>query len=450
MKSVKAMCLFVFLLCLSSVWAAESSVKYVFLLIGDGMGPAMRQYYQHEYPDTVLERFPVTVQTGTDNVFGKCTDSAASGTAIACGIKTYNWAIGVDKDQRPVVSLAKLLRDRGYSIGVITSVSLNDATPAAHYANQKSRKDRPGILADLCKSNFDFFAGGSLYLPPKHTLEDCGKILKKSNYELRTEFLAGKSQLADRVVYITSMSPVWPKDEGVKRHVLSDITAFAADALSKNPKGFFLVVEGGAIDSGGHTNDLARTMREMVEFDKAVQSALAFQKKHPRETLIIVTSDHDTGGLNIAPELPADTTLWKKQQKDALQIEKEFAKIFPQSSDEELIAFLSRVLAMGELTAAEKTAMQKALKDQRDPEIAGKKKKEYRSMYGYYNPVVIQMLRLRDARCGVSWTTFSHTPRKVLTNAGGPGQELFKNVRENSDIPRTISKVLFGKDIIPQ
>ena len=104
----------------------------------------------------------------------------------------------------------------------------------------------------------------------------------------------------------------------------------------------------------------------------------------------------------------------------------------------------------GELTAAEKTAMQKALKDQRDPEIAGKKKKEYRSMYGYYNPVVIQMLRLRDARCGVSWTTFSHTPRKVLTNAGGPGQELFKNVRENSDIPRTISKVLFGKDIIPQ
>ncbi|MBO5689203.1 MAG: hypothetical protein J6S73_04680, partial [Lentisphaeria bacterium] len=90
-----------------------------------------------------------------------------------------------------------------------------------------------------------------------------------------------------------------------------------------------------------------------------------------------------------------------------------------------------------------------ALKDQRDPEIAGKKKKLFRSMYGYYNPVVIQMLRLRDARCGISWTTFSHTPRKVLTNAQGPGQDFFKAVRENSDIPRNISMAMLGENILP-
>ena len=450
MKLLRTMLMLMFVFCLSAVQAAESSAKYVFLLIGDGMGPTIRQFYQHEYPDTVLEKFPVTVQTGTNNVFGKCTDSAASGTAIACGIKTYNWAIGVDKDKKPVTSLAKKLRDRGYSIGVITSVGLNDATPAAHYACRESRKDAEGTFADLCTSNFQFFAGGALKRPDKHSMADCGARLKKANYELRTEFQAGKSQLADRVVYITSMSPVWPKDEGVKRHVLSDITAFAADALSKNPKGFFLVVEGGAIDSGGHGNDLARAMREMVEFDKAVQSALAFQKRHPEDTLIVITSDHDTGGMNIADKLPKDTTLWKKQLKDATRIEKEFAKIFPKSSDEELIKFLSDILGMGDLTAAEKAAMKKALKDQRDPKIAGQKKKQFHSMYGYYNPVVIQMLRLRDARCGISWSTFSHTPRKVLTNAKGPGQELFKNVRENTDISRAISKAVLGKNVIDQ
>ena len=450
MKLLRTMLMLMFVFCLSAVQAAESSAKYVFLLIGDGMGPTIRQFYQHEYPDTVLEKFPVTVQTGTNNVFGKCTDSAASGPAIACGIKTYNWAIGVDKDKKPVTSLAKKLRDRGYSIGVITSVGLNDATPAAHYACRESRKDAEGTFADLCTSNFQFFAGGALKRPDKHSMADCGARLKKANYELRTEFLAGKSQLADRVVYITSMSPVWPKDEGVKRHVLSDITAFAADALSKNPKGFFLVVEGGAIDSGGHGNDLARAMREMVEFDKAVQSALAFQKRHPEDTLIVITSDHDTGGMNIADKLPKDTTLWKKQLKDATRIEKEFAKIFPRSSDEELIRFLSDILGMGDLTAAEKAAMKKALKDQRDPKIAGQKKKQFHSMYGYYNPVVIQMLRLRDARCGISWSTFSHTPRKVLTNAKGPGQELFKNVRENTDIPRAISKAVLGENVMDQ
>lgn len=449
MKHWKQLLLLAFLFCLSMLQAAETSAKYVILLIGDGMGPTIRQFYQHEYPATVLEKFPVTVQTGTNNVFGKCTDSAASGTAIACGIKTYNSSIGMDKDKRPVVSLAKKLRDRGYSIGVITSVGLNDATPAAHYANRETRKEKAGIIEDLCKSNFDFFAGGALALPPKVTLADCGKQLKNSGYELLTKFQPNGTNPDKRVVYITSMAPDWPADKVAKGHVLSDFTAFAAESLSKNPKGFFLVVEGGAIDSGGHTNDLARTMREMVEFDKAVQSALAFQKKHPKETLIVITSDHDTGGMNIAENLPQDTTLWKKQLRSAQLIEKNFAKIFPKSSDEELIQFLSRELAMGELTAAEKTAMKQALKDQRDPEIAGKKKKLFRSMYGYYNPVVIQMLRLRDARCGISWTTFSHTPRKVLTNAQGPGQDFFKAVRENSDIPRNISMAMLGENILP-
>ncbi len=141
---------------------------------------------------------------------------------------------------------------------------------------------------------------------------------------------------------------------------------------------------------------------------------------------------------------------WKKQVKPAAYLEKDFAKIFPKSSDEELVKFLCDAYGMGELTGAEKASMQKALIDQRDPEIAGKKKKLFQHMYGYCNPVVTQMMRLRDARCGISWTTFSHTPRQVLTNAKGTGQEYFKDVKDNTEISRAISKAMLGENVIDQ
>ncbi len=439
------------LFCLSAIqsFAADAPAKYVFLMIGDGMGPTIREFYQKENPDTVLGKFPVTVITGTNNVAGGRTDSAASGTAIACGIKTFNGAIGVNKDKIPVISLAKILRDRGYSIGVITSVGLNDATPAAHYANREYRKDAAGTFSDLFASNFDFFAGSFLMLPPGHSLKDCAQLLKLVKYDLIDNLNFTDKTPSKRVVFISSMSPDWPS-KPQKRHLLSDTVKFAADSLSKNRKGFFMVVEGGAIDHSAHANDLAGVMREMGEFDKAVQTALDFQKKHPAETLIIITSDHDTGGLNLAEKMPQNTTLWQKQRRSSKHIELAFQKMFPKAEDEKLIAFLSKELDMGELSAEENKVMLKALKDQRDPEAANKKKRQFRSMYGSYNPVVIQMLRLRDARCGVSWTTFSHTQRQVLTNAKGSGQELFKAVKENSDIPHIISMAMLGRDVLKE
>ena len=431
------------LLLLAVMQLAAAQPKYIFLFIGDGMGPTIRSYYFNQYPDSILEQFPVAVHNGTDNYQGKTTDSAASGTAIACSIKTYNGAIGVLPDKRPVTSLAKVFRDKGYAVGIITSVGLNDATPAAHYANRLNRRDAAGTLSDLMASNFDFFAGGALILPKEYSIKDYDKLLKQVKYTLVQSNEYSDKNPTKRVVYIGKMEPDWPAAPQ-KRHILSDVTAFAARNLAENPKGFFMMIEGGEIDHRAHNNDLAGTMREMREFDYAIRAALDFAKKHPEETLIVITSDHDTGGLNL--HKLAEKSSWPKQQRAAFEISRDFVKLAARQDDEKLIAFLVKEFGLGELTAAEKAQLVEALKVNRDPELS--KKVNYRSMYGKYNPVIVQALRIRDARDGVSWTHFSHTNRKVITNAKGPGQEHFKQVKENSDVSRAISKAVFGEDVM--
>ncbi|MBE6368297.1 MAG: hypothetical protein E7052_10395 [Lentisphaerae bacterium] len=440
-KTVTAVLLLVFTVVMA---AAEARPKYVFLFVGDGMGPTIRQYYQKEFPDSSLEKFPVTQVTGTNNCQGKLTDSAASGTAIACGIKTYNGAVGVNADGKPVTSLAKILRDKGMAIGIITSVGLNDATPGAHYAHRLTRKDHVGVLSDLYASNFDFFAGGFLLKPNTYSTSDYSKLLNKVKYEFRGSYNFDKHKARKRVVYVAPMEPDWP-EAPQKRHLLSEVTEFAIQTLQHDKQGFFMLIEGGAIDHRAHNNDLAGTMREMREFDLAVKSALKFQQQHPKETLIVITSDHDTGGMNIKNHQSG--SLWKKQANRAIYADSKFKKRFKnKASDEELIKFLSQYFGLAELTLPEQKAMQEALRIYRDPEL--RKTQNYRSMYGSYNPVVVQMMRLRDARCGVDWTGFSHTDRKVWTNAQGAGEKYFKNIKENSDIPHAISLAVLGEDVM--
>lgn len=444
MFKIKTMAAFLLLIAVSMLAAAPA--KYVFLFVGDGMGPEVRKYYQKNYTESSLEKFPVSVMTGTNNAAGQVTDSAASGTAIACGIKTYNGSIGMDKNHTPVTSLAKIFRDKGYSVGIITSVGLNDATPGAHYANRNQRSEHAGVMSDIFASNFDFFAGDRLLMPPEYSIKNFAALLKQVKYEFRDKYEFDEKTPSKRVVFVSPMTVSWPA-QAHDRHYLKEVTAFAADRLSANPKGFFMLVEGGAIDHCNHGNDIAGSMREMRDFDLAVQAALDFAAKHPDETLIVITSDHDTGGLNL--DDISKTPIWQKQPLLAVKIESEFKKMFKAGAkDAELIDFLARRFALDNLTAEEREVMQKALDIQRDPEAA--KKVNFRSMYGSYNPVVIQTMRLRDKRCGLSWSSFSHTNRKVITNAKGAGEEFFREVKENSDIAGAISQAAFGKNVMPQ
>ena len=425
-----------------AVSAAEVRPKYLFLLIGDGMGQNSVKLYRDQMKSTSFDRLGTPVLTGTDNVFGKTTDSAASGTALACGIKTQNGSLGMDKDGVPVTSLAKILRDRGVKIGIISSVSITDATPAAHYANRKHRRDYAGVLSDFYVSGFDFFGVSHFSTPKEMPEKDLMFQLKRNKFTVYKNKPLSVLKKGDKNCFIAHHG-IYGSSKGYTRPqaALADVTAKAIELLD-NPNGFFMMVEGGAIDHFNHRNEAGSMIREFAEFDKAISVVLDFAAKHPQETLVVVTADHETGGLMIDGKVPAD--FWKKQLIHYNAIEIQLKKMLQAKSPKsELIAYVCKNLSLENLTDSEMESLNKAA----DRFMAGKKT-EKGSMYGKYNSLLIAAFKVSDARNNIRYTTFSHTNAKVFTFASGNGAELFKEPLENSDIPRRISIAATGVDLL--
>ena len=423
----------ILLLFVSVTLFAGKPAKYVFLMIGDGMGPEFCRLYLSQSPDSNFNKFAQRIPTGTNNVSGATTDSAASGTALACGFKTYNKAIGVDKDGTPRSSLARRLQARDWKIGIISSVGINDATPAAHYANRLKRNEAAGIIADLYASHFDFFGISTIALPPEYKLSDLNKHLKRNGYTVVKGKQLSTLKPGNRNVVISDT-------HAGNKPRLADVTAKAAELLSANGSSFFLMVEGGAIDHGNHRNDHGTALREMIEFDAAIGEALKFAEKHPEETLIVVTADHDTGGtkINDIAKYRKEAILKQTQSLNTMtgavsQMKKNKA------SAADMIRAVTTAVGITDLSAEEKARIESACQQF----ISGKQTKTDKftaSMgYGKYNPLVVEALRIRDIRNGFNYTSFGHTPAKVITFVKGAGAENFKAPQENSDIPHRIA-----------
>ena len=436
MKMFRKLFLLLMLLAAVTVMAGKPA-KYVFLMIGDGMGPEFCRLYFNQFPNSNFSKFATRIPTGTNNVHGRTTDSAASGTALACGIKTYNGAIGVDKDGKPRSSLARLLQKRNWNIGIISSVGINDATPGTHYGNRATRKDRAGIIADLLASNFNFF-GISFYLKPAPEFKesDLCKALKRCGYNV----VKGKDMKTLKPGRNVVMATTEYSNSKAPETKLAAVTAKAAELLSANGQSFFLMVEGGAIDHCNHRNDSAFAIREMIEFDAAIGEALKFAEKHPDETLIVVTADHDTGGTKIndlSKNRKGFHLVQKKSLGELTSMVNEMKK--RKASSAEMIRAITDAVGMVNLSPEEGARIEAAC----NSFISGKRTKTDKftaSMgYGKYNPLVIEAMRIRDNRNGFTYTSFSHTPVKVITFVKGAGMENFKAPLENSDIPHRIA-----------
>ena len=425
--------LLLLLLLVSVTVFAGKPAKYVFLMIGDGMGPEFCKLYMSQYPNSNFSKFATPIPTGTNNIYGKTTDSAASGTALACGIKTYNSAIGVDKNKKPVTSLAKKLKAQNWKIGIISSVGINDATPSAHYANQNSRKDRGKILADLFVSQFDFFGISMILNQKEYTNKEIYNQLAANGYTVAKSGQLAKLKPNGKNVISADTHAGQPTR-------LADVTAKAAELLSADGSNFFIMVEGGAIDHCNHRNDHTAALREMIEFDAAIGEALKFAEKHPEETLIVVTADHDTGGTRIS-----DIAKYRKESffKQTVSFGKLTDMAVKMKKDNvsaaDMIKAVTGAVGISDLSAEEYAVLDAACQQF----ISGKSTKTDKftaSMgYGSYNPLVIAAFRVRDTRNGFIYTSFSHTPAKVLTFVKGPGAENFKAPQENSDIPHRIA-----------
>lgn len=315
-----------FLLILLSVCAVfGQQAKYVFYFIGDGMGVNQVQgteLYRGELEGKVgispllFPEFPYATVATTFSATNRVTDSAAAGTALATGHKTKNGAIGVLKDlTTQVTSVAVWAQKSGKKVGVTTSVSIDHATPAAFYAHDGSRGNAYNIGKHVVSTGFDFYAGSD-FVDPNNKKDKSGNsvnlysYVEKEGYTIARGYKDYQKKAKDANKMILFQTETASKkdinaipyaiDRSQDDLTLCEITRSAIDFLSKdNDKGFFLMVEGGKIDWACHGNDAATAFHEVIDFDNAIRIAYEFYKQHPDETLIVVTADHETGGLSL-------------------------------------------------------------------------------------------------------------------------------------------------------
>lgn len=281
--------------------------KNIILLIGDGMGLTQITAGLYQNNNSLnLEGFNNIGLHKSYSADKLITDSAAGATAFACGVKTYNGAIGVDEDTVAVKTLLEMAEEQNMPTGIIATSTITHATPGSFIAHQPSRNMQEAIAADFLNTEVDFFVGGGMKYFSSRETDDRNIIeeLKANNYQVDnffdTELSDIKIDRSKNFAYFTANGSPLPKTSG--RNYLNQSTDMALDFLSKRSgeAGFFLMIEGSQIDWGGHANDSEYIITEMLDFDKTIGKVLDFAKKDGN-TLVVVTADHETGGYAINP-----------------------------------------------------------------------------------------------------------------------------------------------------
>ncbi len=281
---------------------SQIDVKYpknIILLIGDGMGLSeiSAGLFYNDAPSN-FERFQTIGLIKTSSSSDLITDSAAGATAFSAGIKTYNGAIGVDKDQNAAETIVEIVSKKGLATGVVATSSVVHATPASFYAHENKRRLYENIAKDLVSSDIDFFAGGGLkFFNQRKDGLDLLAELKQKDFEIHTTQLpTSMSNKKQAILLAEDGMPKMIEDRG---SFLQDATTLAIQKMLENENGFFLMIEGSQIDWGGHNNEADYLIGEQIDFDKTIGAVLDFAEKNG-ETLVIVTADHETGGFTLA------------------------------------------------------------------------------------------------------------------------------------------------------
>ncbi len=465
------------LLCLMACAPASlaedaATPKYVFMFIGDGMGNPQvtaTQYYlgsmqnpDAQFPvpaDLSFTTFPYLGMVTTYDASSFCPDSASTATSMASGEKTLSGVINYDVTlTTPFKLVTEYAKEAGKKIGVISSVSVDHATPAAYYAKQPSRNDYYEIAVQgITGSTVDYLAGGGFKKPTGankdqtdilELAKENGWTITASNDEIRALNADSGRVLATNPVLQDSKAIHYEIDrerlaaEGEDVLSLADFVEAGIRVLD-NDNGFFLMCEGGKIDWAGHANDAATSIHDTIALSDAVQVAVDFAEAHPGECLIIVTADHETGGMTIGFATTAyDThfaylanqtisftgfdeviaTLRENGTafEDALaEVEKYYGLTAQEGSDLTLTATeletLRTAYAMS-MGTGEMTAEEKAL------------------LYGGYEPFSMAVSHIMNNKAGLSYTSYAHTGLQIPVYAMGVGAERFSGLYDNTDI----------------
>ena len=467
----------------------KGTPKYVFVFIGDGMSYQQIQsaaYYtgkdaagivdvvkKSENPSDSPEmkalsfyQFPVAGSASTYDATSFAPDSASTATSIFTGYKTHSSSINVDITKKiKYRTIAEQLRDqKKYKIGVISTVNLNHATPAATYAHQASRKSNYPIGQELVSSNFEYFAGGALMDPQDKNKDKTSiyDLAKNAGYKVCfDQKSAAALKNGDKALVIAetladSDSMSYDNDRKEGEWALRDYVRKGIEVLD-NKTGFFMMVEGGKVDWACHANDARSSIADTLALSEAVEEAISFYNKHPKETLILVTADHETGGLTIGyagtdynlffrtldnqkisyAKFDSDyVSAYKKNGTRFEAVMKDVEKLFglkmPGADGSNKNGGL--VLTDYELSRI-KTAYEKTIKNDNN-----RSQMEY-DIYGTYEPLTITITHILNAKSGLGWTSNSHTGLPVPVFALGAGQEEFKGFYDNTEIYKKLAKL---------
>ncbi len=429
--------------------------KYIFLMIGDGMGVAQRRiaerYARMKFPerrDTGLRmnHLPVRGMTVTTEINGEITDSAAAGTALACGVKTINGALGLPGDlSTPVRTVAEDARDRGMKVGMVTDVPIDHATPASFYAKVPKRGMYYEIDEYLARSGFDYFAGEPMLgrkkakgkIPPEQLAAQAGYRLVGDR--------AGFDALEPGFGKVLVEHSINYNIEGRPEISLADYTRKGIELLAGDD-GFFMMVEGGKIDWSGHANDLASNIHETLSFNDAVEVALDFYEKHPAETLVIVTADHECGGLQLLDKTPKANlvSVIDAQKYQSAHYSRLVDQWTQGGSVTAAVAFNRLVEEFGlePLSAEAEATLRAAVSAEMTKKKGSKLASVLQKMYGRKNAAVTGCLHEVARRAGAEWTTFKHTAVPVETTAIGCRSELFGGKTDNTDIGKALRRLV--------
>ena len=467
----------------------KGTPKYVFVFVGDGMSYPQIQsaaYYAGKDAAGIVDKvkksenasdspemkalsfyqFPVAGSASTYDATSFAPDSASTATSIFTGYKTHSSSINVDITKKiKYRTIAEQLRDqKKYKVGVISTVNLNHATPAATYAHQASRKSNYPIGLELVASNFDYFAGGALMDPQDKNKDKTSiyELAKSAGYKVCfDQKSAGQLKKGDKALVVAetladSASMSYDNDRKSGEWALRDYVRKGIEVL-ENKNGFFMMVEGGKVDWACHANDARSSIADTLALSEAVEEAIEFYNKHPKETLIIVTADHETGGLTIGyagtdynlffrtldgqkisyAKYDSDYVFdYKKNKTDFASVMKDVENLFglkmPGSEGNDKNGGL--VLTDYELGRI-KTAYEKTIKNDKS-----RNQMEY-DLYGTYEPLTITITHILNAKSGLGWTSNSHTGLPVPVFALGAGQEEFKGFYDNTEIYKKMANL---------
>ena len=446
--------------------AVNAEIKYVFYFIGDGMGTNQvlgAEMYRSAIQgqplgrvQTLMTTFPYSGHASTYSATNGITDSSAAGTCLASGKKTRNGMLGQAQDSTDLTSIAEDLKAQGWGVGIMTTVAIDHATPAAFYAHVPDRNKYYRIGEQLVESNFDFFGGAGFHYPQgKKDNKDINlyRLAEENGYTIAHGYEeALEKKDAEKLILVQ------PCDTG-KNHgsnlpyaidrkegdlTLAQIVDIAIPYLSERHERFFMMVEGGMIDYACHGDDAATAIGEVWDMDEAMRVAYTFYEAHPEETLIVVTADHETGGMALGnSDYTLHLDLLQNQHCSAWVLSDRFTQLFKTkgkpSWDEvkqiykEQLGFWDNVEISAEEEKGLKAVYQAA---------CAKKGKDTKTMYKTINAVGDAGIALLNKKAKIGWTSYAHTAHAVPIFSIGVNAQLFSGWHDNTEIVPLIYRAI--------